>query len=174
MNSAISGAAGIWNNCGSAGIPGVLANASGSINVEVIYVPGQSTRDEQGGPTVDSNGNVTGGSITIWHRAANGFEALDEFDVDRNSLIDARDPIWDKLMLWRDYNHDGVSQPDEIELVARSVMSAVSLRYHWTGHRDRFGNTFRYQSTVWLNMAHGRERSREARPVYDIFFVRVH
>jgi len=67
---AISGAATIWNNCGSSGIPAVNANAAGSIAVTVVHIAGPSTRADgacgEGAPTTDASGRVTGGTITIW------------------------------------------------------------------------------------------------------------
>jgi hypothetical protein len=101
--------------------------------------------------------------------AGNGFVALLELDDDANGLIDERDSIWTSLLLWRDWNHDGHSQPAELSPMATSDMTAISLSYHWTGRRDRSGNFFRYTSTVFLT-----QRSvggSTPRPVYDIFFV---
>jgi len=68
LNSAIVSAATMWNNCDS-GVPAVVANGTGTINVTVTHHAGPSTRTDgacgQGVPAVE-NGQITGGSITIW------------------------------------------------------------------------------------------------------------
>jgi len=103
-------------------------------------------------------------------RAPNGFEALKVFDTNNDRIIDEHDSIWRQLLLWRDLNHDGVSQSSEITSVIGSGFIAISLDYHRTGRRDVFGNMFRYQSQVWIRHAGGQATPE---PVYDIFFVPV-
>jgi hypothetical protein len=80
------------------------------------------------------------------------------------------DVIWSELLLWRDINHNGISEPDEITAVAGSSLTRIDLTYHWTGRRDLYGNLFKYESTVAIQNPSGRPRSK---PVYDIFFVPV-
>jgi len=105
-------------------------------------------------------GNHTGLASGV--AAANGFDALSEFDVNHDGVIDAADPIWGSLLLWTDRNHDGKSSADELKSVASSTIAGIDLRYHWSGRRDRFGNMFRYEAEVALD--HG------SRPIYDVFF----
>jgi hypothetical protein len=100
--------------------------------------------------------------------ASNGFEGLAQYDSNHDGIIDVNDPIWPSLLLWADLNHDGISQPAELMSVSESTVVAISLDYHWTGRRDPSGNSFRYESRVW--MSHGAGRATP-KPVYDIFFV---
>lgn len=101
--------------------------------------------------------------------AGNGFKALAQYDDSHDGLIDEHDTIWSQLLLWRDWNHDGISQPSELTPVTASSWKAISLDHHWTGRRDSWGNTFRYESRVWI--ANGTKVT--PRPVYDIFFMPV-
>jgi len=101
--------------------------------------------------------------------AENGFEALAELDDNHDGLIDDRDAIWPQLQLWRDLNHDGISQPDEIQYLSASGVTAIDLRYHWTDRHDTWGNGFRYESLVSITDEMGHASHK--RPVYDIFFV---
>lgn len=102
--------------------------------------------------------------------AANGFDALTQFDTNRDGIINANDRIWPSLLLWTDLNHDGISQPSEIVPLGQSPVRAISLDYHWTGRRDEAGNTFRYASHAWIRDASNHD---VLRPIYDIIFVHL-
>src|SRR5205814_7324989 len=101
--------------------------------------------------------------------ASNGFTALSEFDGNHDGVIDARDPVWSQLLLWRDLNHDAISQPSEITPVAGSGVTAIEFTVRWSGRRDHWGNAFRYRSTVWI----GERAHPTPRPLYDIIFTLV-
>jgi hypothetical protein len=124
------------------------------------------------------NGRVTSGAelfgnftpLKNGQIASNGFEALKEYDDNNDGVIDANDAVWTQLMLWRDLNHDGISQPEEITPVAGSGLIRIELAYHWTGRRDQWGNTFRYESKAWIQKHNGNATPH---PLYDIFFVHV-
>lgn len=127
-------------------------------------------RDYSG--TIDNGAEFFGNATRLADgtRAQNGFAALGEFDGNRDSVVNEQDAIWSELILWRDLNHDAVSQLDELVRVVDSGVSAISLRYHFTGRADESGNALRYQSKVWIAEV---ERRPTPRPVYDVFFVRV-
>lgn len=126
----------------------------------------------------DRNGRVDNGSelfgtatsLRDGSRASNGFVALGEFDSNADQVIDERDQIWPLLQLWTDRNHDGISQPQEIESIVGSRVHAIDVRAHWTGRRDASGNLFKFQSQVWLVRPNGPPSPA---PLYDIFFVPV-
>jgi hypothetical protein len=84
-------------------------------------------------------------------------------------VIDQHDAIWSQLVLWRDVNHNGISEKNELIPISQSTVVAIGLNYHWAARRDQYGNIFRYKSLVWLN----REGVPTPRPIYDIFFVPV-
>jgi hypothetical protein len=121
---------------------------------------------------IDSGAELFGNATPLRNgrQAGNGFLALAEYDENHDGIIDANDAVWPQLLLWRDRNHDGVSQADELSPVAGSGIVAISLDYHWTGRRDASGNLFKYESKAWMVNAGGNATSH---PLYDIFFVRV-
>ncbi len=127
-------------------------------------------RDENG--MIDSGAELFGNAVVLadGRRARNGFVALSTLDENHDLIIDADDPVWSRLQLWRDSNHDGISQPSELSAIDASDVSAVDLDYQRSGRRDVSGNTFRYQSEVWLRQRNGPPTPH---PVYDIFFVAV-
>ncbi|HEV2720872.1 MAG TPA: hypothetical protein VG323_12695 [Thermoanaerobaculia bacterium] len=126
----------------------------------------------------DHDGRITSGAELFGNAtplrngapAQNGFLALAEYDDNHDGVIDERDRIWGELLLWRDLNHDGISQPSELAPVVGSGLAAISLDYYWTGRRDSSENLFKYESRIWMTNSGGQATPR---PVYDIFFVRV-
>lgn len=126
--------------------------------------------DRDGNGTIDSGAELFGDAVRLsdGSRSRNGFVALGEFDGNRDWMVDAADPRWSELLLWRDFNHDGVSQSNEISPVAGSELAGISLDYRYSGRRDDSGNRFRYQSEAWIKDVAQRPVPR---PVYDIYFV---
>jgi hypothetical protein len=126
--------------------------------------------DRNGDGTVTDGRELFGNTTFLRNgsRAANGFDALSEYDDNGDGIIDENDGVWQRLMLWTDRNHDAITQPEEIESIAGSDVEALSLTYHASGRHDQNGNTFRYQSLIWLRQ--GRA-GRRAQTVYDVFFV---
>jgi len=121
--------------------------------------------DRNNNGIVDDGSELFGTSTPLrnGHTARNGFEALAELDANDDGAIDALDSTWTSLMLWTDRNHDGISQPDEIQPLAATSISALELNYHWAGRRDQYGNLFQFQALL-----HDGPRTRA---FYDIFFI---
>lgn len=93
--------------------------------------------------------------------AANGFEALKFFaslarDISSvlEQRIDGRDPVFSRLLLWRDANHNGISEPEELTPVLDNGIVAIATDYTTVGRRDRFGNEFRQMGRImWADGA---------------------
>ncbi|HEV8240291.1 MAG TPA: hypothetical protein VGS57_13055 [Thermoanaerobaculia bacterium] len=119
----------------------------------------------------DGNEVVSDGTELLgenWHldpdrTFVNGFEALKSFDGTGDGIVDAADAGWWSLALWRDGNHDGVCQREEVSAVSDSLVTAFSLTYRPVHRRDRFGNEFRYQGSVRVGA--------NWQPLYDVYLV---
>jgi hypothetical protein len=101
----------------------------------------------------------------------NGFRALAEYDKPENGgnadgVIDNRDAVFAKLLLWRDINHNGISEPDELRPLSASGVEAMSLDYKESRRRDRFGNQFRYRAKIY-----GANHHELARWAWDVFLL---
>lgn len=99
---------------------------------------------------------------------ANGFEAL-KFaqgpsygSSTLDGRVDANDAVFSRLLLWTDRNHNGISEPAELQRVADSQLAAISTSYRESRRRDRHGNEFRLRAKTWW--ADGSER-----PVFDVW-----
>jgi hypothetical protein len=97
----------------------------------------------------------------------NGFNALVPFDMNKDRRIDDQDPIYSRLRLWTDRNHNGVSDSDELQTLRAGGVVSLSLDYRDTRRRDQHGNQFRYAALVKIRDG----RNIVSYPVYDVFLV---
>jgi hypothetical protein len=123
--------------------------------------------DRNGNGQIDSGAELFGNHTPVWGgTASNGFEALKFYigpSVD-DDTIDARSPVWSKLLLWVDRNHDGISQPDELTRIADSGIVSISLIYKTENRRDTFGNKYCQRATI--TWADGHKQ-----PIYDVWLA---
>jgi hypothetical protein len=128
----------------------------------------------------DSDGRIGGGgelfgNYTPQPRSAdpNGFLALAEFDRlvrggNGDGVIDGGDSVFSSLRLWRDANHDGVSQPAELHTLPALGLVRLHLDYKESKRTDEFGNLFRFRAKV--DDAKGGKAGRWA---WDVYLVRA-
>ncbi|MBQ9609709.1 MAG: calcium-binding protein [Lachnospiraceae bacterium] len=86
---------------------------------------------------IDLNGDgiINGGSelfgdstiLPDGSRARSGFEALAQYDLNDDGVLDIYDDVFSRLRVWQDRNSDGISQQDELYTLEALGIRSISL-----------------------------------------------
>jgi hypothetical protein len=113
--------------------------------------------DRNGDDLIDSGkelfGNITPQPPPPDGEEMNGFLALAEYDTagfggNGDGKINQQDAIFNRLRLWRDTNHNGVSEPSELFTLPALGLRKIDLDYRQSRRTDEFGNQFKYRAKV--------------------------
>ncbi len=130
--------------------------------------------DRNGNGLID-DGTELFGDATVQPKTPggrNGFKALAVFDQtneggNNDETIDARDSVFASLRLWRDANHNGISENGELLTLQELGITAISLKYKESKWTDAYGNQFKYRAIIERS-TRGKGRDKWA---YDVFLV---
>lgn len=114
-------------------------------------------------------GNAT--PLVSGTKAAHGFQALFEIDADggnRNGFVDVWDPAFKSLCGWQDFNHNGRSEPFEIQSLQALGITAIAVEYRVSLQEDEHGNRLRFLSSAYIQEPTGELRRVD---IVDVFFL---
>ena len=129
--------------------------------------------DRNGNGTIDDGtelfGDVTPQPDPPTGEKKNGFRALAEYDRvvnggNANGQIDSGDSVFSNLRLWRDTDHDGLSQLSELHTLSSQKVAAIELDYKYSKKTDSHGNQFSFRAKV--KSSNGEQLGRWAWDVY--------
>ncbi len=157
-----SAANGVKFDIANTGVPIQMAWTANANNAFLVL--------DRNGDGVINSGAELFGNFTPQPASAhpNGFLALAQYDANGDGVIDATDPIYSRLRLWVDANHDGISQPEELHTLPEMGVYSISLDYSLSMRTDEFGNVFRYKAKVNAGQNGASDVGKKA---YDVFFV---
>lgn len=128
--------------------------------------------DRDGNGWIDSGrelvGDATGPAGASAPRAL--LALVDESGVRRSAIITPPHPVFDRLLLWADVNHDGRSGPGELQRAA-DVLSGIGLGFVPRHITDGLGNDVWRQGFVWIapgDPTPGRSPAPNERPMYEV------
>jgi hypothetical protein len=154
---------GVWFDLSGDGIPQRIAWTHAGDPVAFLVL------DRNGNGTIDDGTELFGNHtiLTSGQKATNGFEALAYYDRpgyggNGDGVIDSRDAVWTQLQLWIDWNHNGVSESNELYDLEDFDVWRIWLEYREINRSDAYGNVFRLQAPCQVGPA--------IRMGYDVYF----
>ena len=161
---------GVWFDLDADGTPEPVAWTARDSDEAFLALDRNGNGFIDSGAELFGNHTPTTNTIDPDVTAANGFEALRFAEGPsfgrsrRDGVIDARDAVFSRLVLWRDLNHNGISEPGELHPLCESDLVQIETEYRTSRRTDRFGNEFRQRG-------HGVWRDGRARYIYDVWLV---
>ena len=125
------------------------------------------TLDRNGNEKIDDGwelfGSVSPQAYLSKGESKNGFRSLALLDKCENGgnddgQIDVRDEAFSDLRLWRDQNHNGVSEASELRTLPESEIKVIELHYKESKYVDDNGNWFRFRARVKVSRGAHVER----------------
>lgn len=113
--------------------------------------PGAATpwlaRDLDGNGLIDDGSELFGSDTRVGRRTArHGFEALAALDANHDGAVDAKDPAFATLLVWRDADGDKRSSHDEVVPLSSLGVTALSTDFTVELRCDGRGNCERERS----------------------------
>lgn len=168
-----SPAEGVWFDIDGDGAPERVAWTAPDSDIAFLAL-------DRDGDSQITSGNELFGNHTL-AGSPNGFDALMKMAMGTNGgirrgSVSSDDPVFASLLLWTDRNHNGISEPSELQPASR-LLSEIGLGYGIHMRRDQFGNLYRFRGWATIRTAPGRNRAdgpdeekRRQRVIYDVIF----
>jgi hypothetical protein len=132
---------------------------------------GWLVRDLDGDGRITSGRELFGSRTLIGARMAlDGFEALAALDANHDGVVDARDPLFSEVRIWRDANADGRSANELTTLQAEGI---AALHVKSNAARGRKSLDSRGRVRLFLESTYVRTDGSE-HPMFDVLLKRGH
>jgi Ca2+-binding RTX toxin-like protein len=110
---------------------------------------GLLVQDRNGNGRIDTGRELLGNHTlrATGVEATNGYQALADLDANGDGKVDASDPGFSGLRIWRDGDRDGSSTPAELHTLASLNIRSLATSFTETAVTDAQGNAHRQVST---------------------------
>lgn len=113
---------------------------------------GLLVHDLNGDGRISDGGELFGDHTLLksGQKAANGFQALAEYDDNGDGKVDAQDASYVNLQVWRDLNGNGVSDQGEMQSLDEAGVVSIDVAYANSTHVDAHGHQHRQVASIML------------------------
>jgi hypothetical protein len=122
-------------------------------------------------------GNYALAGVTNGPDALHALAGREPRSGERRAALDIEDELFQRLVLWTDANHNGISDAGELRPI-RDLVSDIGLAFTKHHRKDRHGNESRYRGFVHVRSAPGVNAARSAeedlrrrRPLHHVCLV---
>jgi hypothetical protein len=126
---------------------GVQFDMNGDGQKEQVAWTQANGENTDGWLAMDRNGNgqIDNGKELFGEQngAANGFDELAKLDGNQDGILNNQDSAYHQLRIWKDKNHDGISQQNELSGLEEAGIASINTTYQNSNQQDAFGNAFR-------------------------------
>ena len=104
-------------------------------------------RDINGNGQIDNASEMFGNFTLLKNgqRANNGFDALAEFDLNGDGVIDRSEAEKAGILIWNDANLNGKVDPGELLTLEQANILSIQTQYTVSHYTDENGNIWRWQ-----------------------------
>ena len=126
--------------------------------------------DLNGNNKIDNGSELFGEGTLLSNgkKAKHGYEALAQYDSNKDGFITKDDAVFSKLKVWQDYNTDGISQKNEMKSLNEIGITKIATGFEKVAKDKSMvaGNVYKYQSKFWGP----KQCSDNGCTSYDVFF----
>ena len=108
-------------------------------------------------------------------KAEHGYQALGQYDDNNDGVIDQKDKIFKKLVLWDDRDQNGLSSGRELKSMSVAGITSFSLQAtQLTGQDSKTHEGSDTNRIYYKSLVHGPKAcGKEGCPTYDVWFNSV-
>ena len=105
-------------------------------------------------------------------KAEHGYQALGQYDDNNDGVIDTKDRIFKKLLLWDDRDQNGLSSPQELKSMSVAGITSFSLQAtQLTGQDSKTHDGSDTNRIYYKSLVHGPKAcGKEGCPTFDVWF----
>jgi hypothetical protein len=106
--------------------------------------------DRDGNGQIDSGSELFGNNTLLKNGklAANGYQALQELDENKDGQLNSYDAIWASLRIWQDGNSNGRVDEGELLSLEEAGVAAIGTGYSTSQYVDEQGNAHRQTGSI--------------------------